>query len=801
MAVLRDRETNFNTIGNQQSRPDAALVEKIVNAVDARLMNECLVRGIDPEGLFAPKSIHEAGAQFFEDSVNPSSANVGQVRNWTKTQRTKVAEGITLAATGATAKEGNPCFTIADCGEGQTPETMPHTLLSLDKSNKLHIPFVQGKFNMGGTGVLRFCGRHNLQFILTRRNPAIRIDKTRDDSRNKWGFTIVRREDPGGTRRSSVYTYLAPLGAGRTSGEGGVLRFEVETMPIFPEGQNAYSRESRWGTLIKLYEYATTGFTKSHIVFSGGGLLSRLDILIPDVALPFRLYECRDYRGHAGSFETTLAGLCVRLGDDSDKNLESGFPSSSSIRVSNEEMVATIYAFMKGTAETYRKNEGIIFVVNGQTHGHFTQDFFTRSSVGLSYLADSILVIVDCSRISGRAREDLFMNSRDKLSGGELRAGIERVLEDLLKTHNGLRALKDRRRREEIETKLDDSKPLEDILKSILKQSPTLSALFLHGKRLSTPFKTIDVQSEDKPFIGKRFPTYFKFKGQAYGSELHRNCSINVRCRIAFETDAVNDYFSRNAEAGVFSLSVRDGDANKQVQNYALNLQNGIATLSLDLPTSAAVGESLAFQAEVIDTSRIEPFKNSFVVRVKEEREVTGGKGKRKKPAGKISGDDREVPSGIQLPNIISIREEDWEKQTPPFDKYSALRIKNAGQSEQDTDDTEEQDVYDFYVNIDNIYLKSELKASRVDPDITRARFKYGMVLMGLALLQQHAQREKREIEDEESEVSENGSESIEVKVEAFSKAVASIIVPMITSLGALDLDDSVHATSLGDNV
>lgn len=39
-----DYENNYNTIGNQQSRPDAALVEKLVNSVDARLMNECLVQ-------------------------------------------------------------------------------------------------------------------------------------------------------------------------------------------------------------------------------------------------------------------------------------------------------------------------------------------------------------------------------------------------------------------------------------------------------------------------------------------------------------------------------------------------------------------------------------------------------------------------------------------------------------------------------------------------------------------------------------------------------------------------------------
>lgn len=56
-----DYENNYNTIGNQQSRPDAALVEKLVNSVDARLMSECLVRGIDPAG--------------------PSSA-VGEIRRW-----------------------------------------------------------------------------------------------------------------------------------------------------------------------------------------------------------------------------------------------------------------------------------------------------------------------------------------------------------------------------------------------------------------------------------------------------------------------------------------------------------------------------------------------------------------------------------------------------------------------------------------------------------------------------------------------------------------------------------------------
>jgi hypothetical protein len=58
-------------------------------------------------------------------------------------------------------------------GEGQTPEKMPDTLLSLNKSKKLRIPFVQGKFNMGGTGALKFCGKEAIQFILSKRDPRL----------------------------------------------------------------------------------------------------------------------------------------------------------------------------------------------------------------------------------------------------------------------------------------------------------------------------------------------------------------------------------------------------------------------------------------------------------------------------------------------------------------------------------------------------------------------------------------------------------------------------------------------------
>ncbi len=183
-----DYENNYNTIGNQQSRSDAALVEKLVNSVDARLTNECLIRGIDPESPKAPPGVREAVAAFFEDPRRARSDTAGRISHWSDSKRTEIARGITLAATGFPPAQGKPCFTISDCGEGQTPEHMPATLLSLNRSNKLRIPFVQGKFNMGGTGVLKFCGRQHLQLIVSRRNPEIPRGTVRPPIRRPVGL-------------------------------------------------------------------------------------------------------------------------------------------------------------------------------------------------------------------------------------------------------------------------------------------------------------------------------------------------------------------------------------------------------------------------------------------------------------------------------------------------------------------------------------------------------------------------------------------------------------------------------------
>src|SRR3989304_560006 len=57
---------NFSQIHNQQGNTIPALVEKPINSVDALLIKECKLKGIDPESTLAPKTIPEAIEKFFD---------------------------------------------------------------------------------------------------------------------------------------------------------------------------------------------------------------------------------------------------------------------------------------------------------------------------------------------------------------------------------------------------------------------------------------------------------------------------------------------------------------------------------------------------------------------------------------------------------------------------------------------------------------------------------------------------------------------------------------------------------------
>lgn len=190
-----DTESNFSIISALSKDPVNALVEKIVNSIDAMLMAECLKRDINPKEQEAPESMREAVEEFF-------NIKEGNISSLSDDERHSLAQKIRVIAQG-TKKE--PSISIVDLGEGQNPENFLDTFLSLPggkskKSNKVDIKFVQGNYNMGGSGALMFCGSlgNTYQLILSKRNPNIK------DFKNVWGFTLVRETAKEGSKKSHV---------------------------------------------------------------------------------------------------------------------------------------------------------------------------------------------------------------------------------------------------------------------------------------------------------------------------------------------------------------------------------------------------------------------------------------------------------------------------------------------------------------------------------------------------------------------------------------------------------------------
>ena len=163
-------ESYFGVIENQQASPIPALIEKITNSIDAILMKRCYESGVDPKSDLAPQTMEEAIRQYFPNS-----------KQWDLPLFRKIqAENIQIIADGPRM---DTSLIIYDDGEGQNPEDFEDTFLSLLKGNKNEIKFVQGKYNMGGSGALVFCGKKRYHLIASKKF----------DNKGEFGLTLFRQ--------------------------------------------------------------------------------------------------------------------------------------------------------------------------------------------------------------------------------------------------------------------------------------------------------------------------------------------------------------------------------------------------------------------------------------------------------------------------------------------------------------------------------------------------------------------------------------------------------------------------------
>ena len=415
-------------------------------------------------------------------------------------------------------------------------------------------------------------------------------------------------------------------------------------------------------------------------------------------------------------------------------------------------------------------------------------------------LGDSLLVVVDCSRLSVAAREDLFMNSRDRLSNGELRKAIEVELEDLIGRHHGLRDLREHRRASEIAERLGDSKPLEDALGTIFRTSPSLNRLFLQGQRLSRPHRAGTRGGSENGtgtgggFVGKPHPTFFRFEKTPDADSIHRSAEKGRRCRIKFETDVANDYFKRASVPGHYCVEVLEGPMEGLDVSHNLVLHDGVANWSISLPDELNVRDELTIQCTVTDDTLIEPFVKVALISVSPRTQRRSGEGERGRrrdtdtptsgegaPGGKGENKD----AGIQLPKIHRVKENDQLWREHGFDHFTGCKVVD----DSDPLHPENGPTLTFYVNTSNRSFETDLKVGREDPKVAEAKFVYANVLVGLGLLNDSREGHQDTLGE---------TESSEDRVASTTRALAPFLLPMIEFLGSLGPDE-VSGGGVGD--
>jgi hypothetical protein len=722
---LGNMPNNQSVVHGQQSTPSAALVEKFTNGLDAILLRRCKAKGIDPRGPDAPAKMADAIDLVFGDL-----SDVTKIRPLAE-------ENLVLYATGSKPR---PCLSLFDAGEGQLAHDFPTTFCSLiygsqDGSYKGAIPFVQGRFNMGGTGVLPFCSdKYKLQLIVSR----VPEDVAKSTG-HEWAFTIfcffASKQNPAwkylvGTDSQVLTAGSDPLGLvpklGAKSGEVCAPRERLVTS----------------GTLIKMYDYKAP---RSNIC---GEQFKKLQDYLLRPSLPLRIVECRE------SYKANV--MAVNVWDrfviwSRSKKLEEGFEegASISIKLDSGEIIPAEVRVFKSTSDADSEEDqpqtGLRALINGQSHAKRDSQFFRTKAVDKEHIAGSMLVTMDCSELGQDARNSLFMSNRETFREDPLLLELFKKLQKELHDHEGLDLLNRKRYEEKIKNAVDDEQGI-SALEELLSSDPTLADLFgskIIGKvaaKTSTDGMGSTLVGIPEPFKGLDFPTFFCRRDKSTAVVL--NVPRGEVARGSFQTDVKNNYFSRQKHRGICTF---DGDFEP-----TFHLFNGRLTFTCSTDKHLEVGTTLSTNVLISDNKGSGPFPLSLTLKIAPEREIV-------EPKEKQDGTPKEpkVQAGPSRPDI---KEMDKGPNEPPL---SIERIPNT-------------DRLQLVLNTTSQLLEDAKKLRPKEEELAVAFvFKYGLALTAMGLLD--SMKKTEEWQSDES--------GCRAKVEESAKGIARVIVPLCLSL------------------
>ena len=701
---LDDRETNFNVVNNQSSVASKALTELLTNSSDAVIMKAASLAGIDPEAPDAPQSPQEAVKRLFQEEL-PGAKRAGRLNDIDSDTdlRTFARKNFIMGITGEQAT----CFTVIDNGEGQEPENFKSTFLSLSHKNKSSIPYAQGKYNMGSSGVLIYCGRKRYKLIVSRRHNKTGV----------WGWTLIR-EKPDNAGHP-IYEYYAP---------GAVIPTLKDSEAILPlRRKNGIPDEEvslETGTIVKVYDYKIDG--KSDFI----GIRSGIAQNMVSTTIPLRLMDYRyprENRGGRGSFvdERTALGLEAELtrkrtpnNADNDEARPGEKITISTIVDSVIGTVAVEAVLLDERPECLKATRDRVFHhVNGQVQYKQKRGYLSQS-IKLPGLMDNVAIIVDASNLSENAHHKIWSANRENIMNTTEADRYKEIVETALRESPALKEWEQKKAAEKV--KKAASKAQNDTFQRLLERVPEIKDLLLLGDVLTT---RSDRPKPKPPYEGLSTPTYLELNQRSRAQE-PIELEVGERREISFRTDAANDYLTRADSPG------RAYVAQLQSKNLPVRLSHYLrdGTLLARIQTTddgAHPGDTIELEARFVDSNlvkgQLSDMVNITLVEQREKKERTPIDRKPQEPTIALPDSRWTTQDGR------SVGDEPSEQWPDGFTASDGGEVKEL---------TAEQSLY--LVNYDNATLQKALRQQK--PAVrkqTEVMHRTGMVLSMLAMKRQ----------------------------------------------------------------
>lgn len=759
------RETNFNVVTNQASTGGKALTELCTNMVDAVLLKHAYQQGINPTGTDAPKSVID-GVRELVQLRGARSGILAEVDDERYLQ--EFAEGnLVIGVTGGTRRNDSLCFTFVDNGEGQHAGNFEDTFLSLSKGSKSGIPFVQGKYNMGSSGVLSYCGRRWYKLIISRRY----------DHSGNWGWTLVRRRPGSGTPIAEYFKM-----------PDGIPTFAEASILPMRRGDGEPDDKVRIpsGTVIKLFDY------QMESAASFRNIRETLNENLVSTVLPFRLMDYRQRpdrrrgdRRALGIDERRVYGmefLLLRRDGDEEPEAESdghvyepgrmehigdtNHPDLGSISV----RAIVLRRDLPGWLKAPRNVSRVFHAVNGQVQYKQNRGYLSRCK--FPGLKDRVVIIVDASSLSEAAHNDVWKGDRENVRATEIGQLYTDEVTKLITSSDYLKELQQRIAREETENLSQESQI--DLFQSLIDTDPSIAQLLPGGAKVTLPGYIGREDATDDEWVGKYSPTYLELVARTIrqnGAEI----AVDGRRAVAFRTDAQNNYLTRPDNKG--RVFVTGGIGNQF--SYSSSLRNGRLTITFQsLPGRVGTGEVFDFSVGLLDGAMPEPVTADLKLIVVESR-VPAPPGPPRPDPGRGTSDDVDTTEGRGLPpnkwltrDGRPIGEEETEQWPDDFTDQDGGKTEDLGETNM------------YYINYDNAHFRRFLNAERneIDQKVVAQQYRLGMLVLMMGLEDAYSRMEagvtKASIEEIIDEIRRLTAQAAATVVMSIAKTLPTIVNP-----------------------